>query len=114
MSIRNWCGVNISLRGQARLRRTAISVSRWRGASRSSRRFRPHVAIGPFNQLQRICYDYGAVFGGDFDVIALLWRIEDLFADMLTHCLDTPDAVADLLRAVQSLADAVAALRKSF
>jgi len=65
--------------------------------------------------LRQICYDHHAVLGsGDFNAIALLWRVEDLFPDMLAQCLDSPAAVGDLRREVKGLADAVAHLRKRF
>ena len=86
------------------------------GAHLLSKKFRPHITIGPFNQLRQICYDHQAVLGGggDFNAIALLWRVEDLFPDMLARCLESPAAVGDLLREVKGLADSVAHLRKSF
>ena len=85
------------------------------GAHLLSKKFKPHITVGPFNQLQQICYDHQSVLGGDdFNAIALLWRVEDLFPDMLAHCLDSPAAVGELLREVKSFADSVAYLRKSF
>jgi FkbH-like protein len=85
------------------------------GAYLLSRKFRPRFTVGPFNQLRQICYDHVAVLGGgDFDVIALLWRVEDLFPDLLTRCLESPSAVADLLGELKGLVDGVAHLRNSF
>ena len=85
------------------------------GAHLLSKKFKPRITVGPFNQLRQICYDHQSVLGGnDFNAIALLWRVEDLFPDMLAQCLASPAAVGELLREVKSLADAVAHLRKSF
>jgi len=85
------------------------------GAHLLSKKFKPRINVGPFNQLRQICNDHQAVLGsGDFNAIALLWRVEDLFPEMLAHCLDTPAAVGDLLREVKGLVDSVARLRKSF
>jgi len=85
------------------------------GAHLLSKKFKPHITVAPFNQLRQICYDHQAVLGsGDFNAIVLLWRVEDLFPDMLAQCLDSPAAVGDLRREVKGLADAVAHLRKRF
>jgi FkbH-like protein len=85
------------------------------GAHLLSKKFRPHITVGPFNQLWQICYNHQGVLGcSGFDTLALLWRVEDLFPDRLVACLNNPVAVADLLADVKGLADAVALLRKSF
>jgi FkbH-like protein len=85
------------------------------GAHLLSKQFKPHITVGPFNQLRQICYDHQATLGGgEFNVIALLWRVEDLFPTMLAHCLDSSAAVGDLLAEVKGLADSVAHLRRSF
>jgi FkbH-like protein len=85
------------------------------GAYLLSRRFKPQLTIGPFNQLRQICLDHRAVLGcSNLTVIVLLWRLEDLFPDMLARCLHDHDAVSGLLRELKSFADCVAHLRKSF
>jgi FkbH-like protein len=85
------------------------------GAHLLSKNLKPRITVGPFNQLRQICSDYRAVFGdGDLDVIALLWRVEDLFPDMLARCLETPAAVGDVLGEMKGLVDSVARLRQSF
>src|SRR5262245_16838652 len=85
------------------------------GAYLLSKGFKPQITVGPFNQLRQICYDYPSVLGGnEFNAIALLWRVEDLFPALLGRCLDGSAAMAELLREVKALADAVAHLRKSF
>ncbi len=85
------------------------------GAYLLSRKFKPHITCGPFSQLRQICDDYKSVLGaGDFNAIALLWRVEDMFPDLMARSLDSPAAIADLLREVKIFADAVANLRKKF
>lgn len=85
------------------------------GAHLLTKNFKPHITIGPFNQLRQICYDHQSVLGrNDFNAIVLLWRAEDLFPDILSRCLDNSAALDDLLREVRVLADSVAHLRNSF
>jgi FkbH-like protein len=85
------------------------------GAYLLSRKLKPQITSGPFNQLRQICDDYKSVLGdGDFNAIALLWRVEDMFPDLMARCLDSPAAIGDLLREVKGFADAVAGLRKKF
>ena len=85
------------------------------GAHLLSKKFKPQLSIAPFNQLRQVCHDHRSVLGPhDFKAIALLWRVEDLFPEMLARCLDTPGALEDLLREVKNLADSVAHLRRSF
>jgi len=85
------------------------------GAHLISKKFKPCIAVAPFNQLRQICHDYKQVLGrSDLDAIALLWRVEDLFPDILAACLDNPAPVEDLLRELKELAGAVGRLRKSF
>jgi FkbH-like protein len=85
------------------------------GAYLLSRKFQPKITVGPFNQLRQICYDHVVALGGrDSNVIALLWRIEDLFPEMLARCLADPDGLDDLLREVKSFVHAAAHLRQTF
>ena len=85
------------------------------GAHLLSKQLEPEITIGPFNQLQQICHDHQAVLGGgDFSAIVLLWRVEDLFPDLLAGCLTNPAGVGDLMTAVKRLADSVAQLRRAF
>ena len=79
------------------------------------RKFKPSFTIGPFNQVRQICSDYRAQLGTDnLNVIVLLWRIEDMFPEMLTRCLESSAAVGDLLAELKGLVGAVAELRRSF
>ena len=85
------------------------------GAHLLTRNVKPQITVGPFNQLRQICQDHAAVLGRhDLHAIALLWRIEDLFPDMLARCLEEPGAVPELLLEVKNLAEGVACLRKAF
>ena len=85
------------------------------GAQLLRRNFKPSIIAGPFNQLRQICSDPRSTLGrDDINVIVLLWRIEDLFPDMLMHCLRFPGTLSDLLQEVRELVDAVSKLRKSF
>lgn len=94
---------------------TVDPVEPYLGGYLLGRKFSPRITIGPFNQLRQICYDHQMVLGrGDFKAIALLWRVEDLFPELLVRCLDNPSAVEELLREVKAFADAVAALRQTF
>src|SRR5919198_2785688 len=94
---------------------TVEPLESYLGTHLLSKKFKPQITVGPFNQLRQICYDHQTVLcGGDFNAIALLWRVEDLFLDMLARCLESAAAVGELLREVKQLADAVAHLRQSF
>jgi FkbH-like protein len=85
------------------------------GAHLLGKKFSPHIQAGPFGQLRQLCLDPAAVLGsGDFNAIALLWRIEDMFPEQLAHCLDGPAALPALLAEVRNFADAVAQLRAQF
>ena len=94
---------------------TVESLEPYLGAHLISKKFKPCIAVAPFNQLRQICHDYKQVLGrNDLDAIALLWRVEDLFPDILAACLDNPAPVEDLLRELKELAGSVGRLRKSF
>jgi FkbH-like protein len=85
------------------------------GAYLLSKRFKPQITVSPFNQLRQICLDHRAVLGsGNLNAVVLLWRLEDLFPDMLTRCLHNPQALSDLLGELKSFSDSLAHLRKSF
>src|SRR5262245_2399719 len=85
------------------------------GACLVNKKFKPRITVGPFNQLRQICHDPEGVLGTDnLGAIVLLWRIEDLFPDMLARCLHDSEAVSDLVRELKSFAGSLAHLRKSF
>jgi FkbH-like protein len=80
-----------------------------------NRRFRPHIVIGPFNQVRQVCEDYAAVLGtADLNVIVLIFRIEDMFPKMLAESLQNPESLNDLLAELKGVVQAVARLRQSF
>jgi FkbH-like protein len=87
---------------------TAEPLAPYLGAHLLAKGFKPDIVIGPFNQLHRTCLDPKAVLGDkSFDVIILLWRLEDMFPDLL----DKPDL---LLLEVEKFLDAVRTLRANF
>jgi len=56
------------------------------GAYLLSKRFKPQITVGPFNQLRQICLDHQAVLGSsNLNAVVLLWRLEDLFPDVLAR-----------------------------
>ena len=94
---------------------TIAPLEAYLGAHLLQRKFKPTFTIGPFNQVRQICSDYRATLGVDnLNVIVLLWRIEDMFPEMLTRCLESPAAVGDLLAELKGLVGAIAELRRSF
>jgi len=102
--------LNVALAGSM----TVDSLTPYVGSHLLGKGFRPQIAIGPFNQLHQICYDHESVVGRGFNAIVLLWRLEDLFPDLLFRCVHDATAITDVLREVKLLADAVAHLRQSF
>lgn len=73
----------------------------------------PCVAFGPFNQIHQTCFDYKAAFKGeDFEVLALLWRLEDMFPAALAQSLEKN--TAPLLQEIKKLAEAIRHLRNAF
>jgi FkbH-like protein len=85
------------------------------GAHLLAKKFQPRITIAPFNQLRQICFDPESVLGEkDFHAIVLLWRVEDLFAEMLSRCLQSAAAVDGLLREIQEFAETIGSLRKKF
>jgi FkbH-like protein len=67
-------------------------------------------AVAPFNQLFQTCLDPDRAFGGGCDVIALLWRLEDLLLDEMLGFL-RGDATA-LARASAKLGELGGAIRQ--
>lgn len=67
----------------------------------------PKIVSAEFNQLHQACRDPKGAFGDAPDAIFLIWRLEDMFPDML-------DRPADVLAAVSGLAQSVATLRRNF
>jgi FkbH-like protein len=87
---------------------TAEPLEPYLGAFLLGRRFKnPRIIVGPFNQLPQACRNPEAFFGAKPDIVVLLWRLEDVFSDLM-------DRPADLLAAVEDLAGSVQELRRSF
>ncbi|HTK85918.1 MAG TPA: HAD-IIIC family phosphatase [Patescibacteria group bacterium] len=87
---------------------TAEPIESYLGAYLLGRGFKhPRLTFGPFNQLPQVCRNHVQAFGDTPDAIVLLWRTEDLFADLLAE----PDKA---LAAVNDLGDALSILRRNF
>lgn len=85
------------------------------GAHLAEKKLNPAITVGPFGQVQQLCRDYKSVLGaGKFDVIAVIWRVEDLFPAQLAACLDDGAALPALLNEIRSFAEGVAQLRRDF
>ena len=67
----------------------------------------PHIVTSPFGQILQICRNYKSFFSEEPDILILLWRIEDMFPDLI----ENPPA---LIEAIAMLAEAVSDLRKNF
>jgi FkbH-like protein len=87
---------------------TAEPLEPWLGAFLLGRGFKnPSILTGRFNQLPQACSDPEGFFTAKPDFIVLLWRLEDIFPDLM-------DKPADLLAAVKDLAGSVRMLRRHF
>jgi FkbH-like protein len=94
---------------------TVEPLEAYLGAYLLQRNFAPSFTIGPFNQIRQVCSDYRATVGrDDLNAIVVLWRIEDMFPEILNRCLESPAAVDDLLAEIEGLAVGVAELRRKF
>jgi len=60
---------------------TAHNLAQFIGASLVSAGLAPRIEAGPYNQLFQVCLDPTVHFGAECDVIALLWRIEDILLE---------------------------------
>lgn len=54
----------------------------------------PEMHFGDYNQLHQLCLDPVAVLGQEVDYIVALWRIEDVFSDMVERYLGGDDEAA--------------------
>jgi FkbH-like protein len=94
---------------------TAEPLEPYLGAHLLAKKLKPRITMAPYNQLRQTCYDHSSVLGSDdFNIIVLLWRIDDLFPDLLSVGVETAVAVDDLLAEIKAFADAVAHLRQRF
>jgi len=53
----------------------------------------PAIEFADYNQISQICLAPGSHFA-DADVVVFLWRIEDLFEELVLHCLSDPSDIA--------------------
>jgi FkbH-like protein len=83
------------------------------GAYLLGRKIKPRITVGPFNQLPQICFNHEGILGIT-DVIVLVWRLEDLFPELLARTIQDPQTISQLLQEVRRLADAVAHLADAF
>jgi FkbH-like protein len=105
------CDMRVAIAGSM----TVEPLEPYLGRHLISKNFKPRITVGPFNQLQQVCYDPAAALDGDdFNVIVLLWRVEDVFPEMLARSLDDLAAVNEILGEIERLADCVARLRQQF
>jgi FkbH-like protein len=94
---------------------TAHNLVQFLGAPLLAAGYRPKIELGPYNQLFQICLDPQSHFGNECDVIALLWRIEDLLQDEINGFLHQDrDAWELAAQKLDSLTAAISALRAAF
>lgn len=76
----------------------------------------PTIVNAPFNQIHQSCFAPQAAFGTQtLSTIVVLWRLEDLFPDLLTDVLHDGDAAYSKLRdAIDDLVSALRSLRENF
>jgi FkbH-like protein len=94
---------------------TAHNFVQFLGASLLSAGYRPKIELGPYNQLFQVCLDPQQHFSANCDVIALLWRIEDLLQDEIGGVLrQDKGAWEQAAQKLDSLTAAISALRSAF
>jgi FkbH-like protein len=93
---------------------TAQPLEPFLGANLVARGLSPAIQFGPFNQVRQVCRDHEAVLGAEPDAIVLLWRLEDMYLDVLSRGLDDAGALDELFRDVRELARDVFDLRRRF
>lgn len=94
---------------------TAEPVIPYLGAHLLGKNIAPDIHVAPFGQIHRLCLNPADVLGAyEADVIALLWRVEDMFPDALARAEKDPAALPDLIGEVRALAQAVLQLRARF
>jgi FkbH-like protein len=94
---------------------TAHNLIQFVGAPLLAAGYRPKIDAGPYNQLFQVCLDPQSHFGAECDVIALLWRLEDLLADEIACVLrQDKDVWQRAAQKLDSLTAAISALRSTF
>jgi FkbH-like protein len=94
---------------------TIDSLAPMLGAALLDHGFTPELKLGEYNQPFQFCLDHASQVGGDRDVIALIWRIEDLLAKSYKdHVFGARGAIANAQDAIDEFVRALAHLRKAF
>jgi FkbH-like protein len=94
---------------------TAETLVPFLGAHLIVNQLPPAILVGPYNQLFQTCLAPQSVFGNICDVIALLWRLEDLVLEEINAFLHGDrSAVARASEKTSSFAAAIAQLRDNF
>jgi len=72
----------------------------------------PSIRVAPYNQVHQSCLDHLVAFGTDkIDVIAIFWRLEDLFSQYISSLAKAEE---DLIAELDQLIDVFVHLRTSF
>ncbi len=75
----------------------------------------PQIKVGEYNQIFQTCFEHSTQFKEVPDVIALLWRIEDMMAPEFARFIKGERGALDgARRRIEELVRAVGHLRKSF
>jgi len=94
---------------------TANTLIQFFGAYLVAEGFAPKFSVGPYNQLFQVCVDPTAAFGGNCDIVVILWRLEDLMLEEVEHGADGDDmAVVRAGEKVAWLVDSIRHLRTVF
>jgi FkbH-like protein len=89
---------------------TDLGLTQFVGSHLLQEGFKPDISVGPYNQLFQVCLDPALYFGSACQIIALLWRAEDLLIDEIEAFLAADKGA--LARAGDKLADLVSAIGK--
>ncbi|MCB1681882.1 MAG: HAD-IIIC family phosphatase [Alphaproteobacteria bacterium] len=77
----------------------------------------PDVVAGPYNQLHQFCIDHKAVLDRDyeFDILIMLWRLEDIQSDALEGALQQDEKSFErMAQEIRQLAQSVRMLRGKY
>ena len=96
---------------------TAEPIEPYLGTHLLSKGFEnPHITIAPFNQLQRLCADPASVLSTEnIDALVILWRLEDMFPELLQRFLcGDATAATELMAETMAFVSALSGLREKF
>jgi FkbH-like protein len=109
----DWAGTDLHIGLAASF--TAYNLVQFVGAPLLLAGRRPKITVGPFNQLFQTCLDHKSHLGAECDVIALLWRIEDLLFEEANDAIASDKAAwLKAIEKVGSLVAAISSLRSNF